>query len=193
MRFLSDDEVVLVNDGLLNAEVEIETLIWKTRVFHADHRDKWYGDYGQKDKRYFCRWIYDGRKIKLSEIESSPADLKLLSSPEKKVSPIKIKMSKADVMKMFEESSEEEEETEIQSPKKMSVNQRKLKSVPDSDEESSEELPTIRRTRKQSSGKFREKSLFDLIFQLSIFDGIFKFDKLAKISKKTSASRRRRQ
>ena len=143
-----------MNGGLLNSKVEIETLIWKTRVFHADHRDKWYGDYGQKDKRYFCRWIYDGRKVKLSEIESSPADLKLLSSPEKKVSPIKIKMSKADVMKMFEESdSDEEEENEIQSPKKMSVNQRKLKSVPDSEEESSEELPTLRRTRKQSSGK----------------------------------------
>lgn len=146
-----DDEVVLVNDGLLNPEVEIATLIWKTRVFHADHRDKWYGDYGQKDKRYFCRWIYDGRKINVSKIESSPADLKLLSSPEKKVSPIKIKMSREDVMKMFEESSEEEEETEIQSPKK--INQRKLKSIQDSEEESSDELPVLRRTRKQSSGK----------------------------------------
>ena len=144
----SDDEVVMIKDGMLQTRIDVESIVWKARVFHADHRQKMYGDYGMKDKRYFCRWVYDGAKEKLSNIDKWPRDLKKLSSlPKKETAPSK-KMSRKEVMQMFEESSDDEHSDDIQSPKKSKL---KLKKLPDSDEESSEELPVVR-TRKQSSG-----------------------------------------
>ena len=140
----------MIKDGMLQTRIDAESIVWKARVFHADHRQKMYGDYGMKDKRYFCRWVYDGTKEQLSNIDKWKRDLKKLSSLPKieKASSSK-KISKKELMQMFEESSEDEHSDDIQSPKKSKL---KLKKLPDSDEESSEELPVVR-TRKQSSGK----------------------------------------
>lgn len=139
-----DDEVVMLSNSTIAQDIDAEVIIWKARVFHFDHRKQFYGDYGISDCRFFCRKQFDGKKLSLI----GPVDklANSFSSALMKVTPLKLKLNKNDILKMID-SDESDSELKV-SPKKI----RKPLQLMTVSSESDDELPEIvpRRTRRSS-------------------------------------------